>query len=293
MTKKKPTSRSKRITSHSRSTPAKSSPPPPPTGFFLHGVAEPQTADALLQGDLVDRGYKGALAPPSTRADMPTTTVEVGPDDIVEVIFEDGERLWLRADDYLALEGSTPDRGSPGEEGLSVPAELQLLPEGMQARGPVKWIVKSLKIFGIDLQEMAVDAIAERVEKKVGKGEEQKRRPGLGLFQCAMETDEFALSEVKKFTDGAEQPFLLFLHGTASSTWGSFGDLWSHGRADELAQLRTQYGERVLAYEHASLTQSPIENALDLIATLEKMLPAGAMLHVVTHSRGGMIGELL
>jgi tetratricopeptide (TPR) repeat protein len=163
----------------------------------------------------------------------------------------------------------------------------------MQARGPVKWIVQSLKVFGIDLKEMAVGAIAERVEKKVGTGEERKKRPGLGLFQCAMESGKFALSEVKKFTEGADQPFLIFLHGTASSTWGSFGDLWSPERTYELAQLRAYYGERVLAYEHASLTQSPIENAFDLIARLEKVLPGDAMLHVVTHSRGGMIGELL
>ena len=45
--------------------------------------------------------------------------------------------------------------------------------------------------------------------------------------------------------------------------------------------------------QHRTLTQSPIENARDLVAALAKVLPAGSELHLVSHSRGGLVGELV
>jgi pimeloyl-ACP methyl ester carboxylesterase len=80
-------------------------------------------------------------------------------------------------------------------------------------------------------------------------------------------------------------PYLIFLHGTASTTTGSFGGL---AGTSECSALRARYGRRILALEHRTLSLSPVQNALDL-ATL---LPAGAKLHLVSHSRGGLVGEL-
>ncbi len=85
----------------------------------------------------------------------------------------------------------------------------------------------------------------------------------------------------------SSEPILLFLHGTASSSKGSFGGLWNNSIYRQ--RLASIYGSRIYAFEHRSLTESPISNALDLIKTL----PAGSQLHLVSHSRGGMIGELL
>ncbi|MGI9288589.1 MAG: DUF7379 domain-containing protein, partial [Pseudomonadales bacterium] len=77
-------------------------------------------------------------------------------------------------------------------------------------------------------------------------------------------------------------------HGTASSTDGSFGALWSD--QSMLAQLLFEhYEQRVFAFEHRTLSESPIENARALV----KKIPAGATLHLVSHSRGGIVGELL
>ncbi|MBP6898686.1 MAG: CHAT domain-containing protein [Burkholderiaceae bacterium] len=81
-------------------------------------------------------------------------------------------------------------------------------------------------------------------------------------------------------------PALLFIHGTASSTAGGFGDVQTGNLWPALAQ---QYGERIYAFDHRTLSESPIGNALQLARTL----PAGARLHLVTHSRGGLVGDLL
>jgi CHAT domain-containing protein len=83
-------------------------------------------------------------------------------------------------------------------------------------------------------------------------------------------------------------PLLVFIHGTASNTVGSYGDLQSVSR-DYWRGLETFYGSRIFAFEHRTMSESPIENALQLA----RALPAGARLHLVTHSRGGLVGDLL
>ena len=85
----------------------------------------------------------------------------------------------------------------------------------------------------------------------------------------------------------SDAPNLLFLHGTASSSEGSFGGLWDN--ENRLRQLVTLYSTRIFAFEHRTLTDSPVANALALV----KYLPVGARLHLVSHSRGGLVGELL
>lgn len=90
-------------------------------------------------------------------------------------------------------------------------------------------------------------------------------------------------------------PVLLFLHGTASSTQGSFGAL-SHVAGGKLpadfAALAASH--RLLAWEHRSLTCSPVANALGLAQALARVLTTnGTALHLVSHSRGGMVGDLL
>ncbi|MCB1037496.1 MAG: hypothetical protein KDD47_26935, partial [Acidobacteria bacterium] len=47
--------------------------------------------------------------------------------------------------------------------------------------------------------------------------------------------------------------------------------------------------QRIFAFEHRTLSQSPAENALELA----RRLPADSEVHLVSHSRGGLVGELL
>ncbi|MFB8829403.1 hypothetical protein ACE0DR_08525 [Azotobacter sp. CWF10] len=54
-------------------------------------------------------------------------------------------------------------------------------------------------------------------------------------------------------------------------------------------RLHSQYTDRAFAFEHRTLSESPIVNAL----ALARSLPEQAKLHLVSHSRGGLVGELL
>ncbi len=102
-------------------------------------------------------------------------------------------------------------------------------------------------------------------------------------------------SRIDATLDAPEKPALILLHGTASSTMGSFSGLFGDRIVDafkpssEWRKLRERYGDRIFALEHHTLSASPATNALELA----RLLPVDAKVHLVSHSRGGLIGELL
>ncbi|MBL8397694.1 MAG: CHAT domain-containing protein [Candidatus Accumulibacter sp.] len=83
------------------------------------------------------------------------------------------------------------------------------------------------------------------------------------------------------------EPMLLLIHGTGSYTVGAFNDL----RADEAgwSALQAQFPGGIFGYEHRTFSQSPQENALEIL----EVLPEGARVSIVSHSRGGLVGDLL
>ena len=86
-----------------------------------------------------------------------------------------------------------------------------------------------------------------------------------------------------------EGPWLIFIHGTGSHTLGGFKDLRATAAAAEWELLAGRFDERVFGFEHRTFSESPIDNAL----ALAEAIPAGARLSLVTHSRGGLVGDLL
>jgi CHAT domain-containing protein len=257
----------------------------PERPFTLRGSTDPEAELSVLRTTLVRATTRKVLVPTALRADTPRDAVDVAPDDLVEIEFEGGERVWMRADEFRERLAGHAARDATEPDALHVPATLSMLPPGLETRGPVAWAIKTLKIVGVDLAGLTASAIAAKVD-----GKTSERRPGPGLYGCPLDTGRFALVPRPSLTeDDAGAPWLLFIHGTGSSTWGSFGELWSTARSADLERLKAAYGTRALAFEHPTLTASPVQNALELA----RELPAGARLHLVTHSRGGLVGELL
>jgi pimeloyl-ACP methyl ester carboxylesterase len=94
------------------------------------------------------------------------------------------------------------------------------------------------------------------------------------------------LSKLPPVPDGG--PILILAHGTFVETSSSFGKLWSLHPA-RVRALFQHYGGRVYALDHPTVGASPLANAI----TLAETLPNGARLHLVTHSRGGLVAEVL
>ena len=215
--------------------------------------------------------------------------------------FPNGVRLWMRADELLRERGrlaATRGNEAPAWE-IDAAARVSSVRDelaGGADRGLVGLGIKALEFFGIDVAAKSARLIGDKFELKQLKLPEGATP---GLFRVSLGAEP-ALSRI---ADGAgpktlpaAKPVLVFLHGTMSSLAGSFGALWS-AAGDEGAQaaaavraaMQRRYGREVYAFEHRTLTQSPIRNALELA----RELPALAQLHLVSHSRGGLVGELL
>ena len=93
--------------------------------------------------------------------------------------------------------------------------------------------------------------------------------------------------KMKAYTATAStKPWLIFLHGTNSSTAGSFGELM---QTELWNFIQQQYAGQVLAFQHETLTKSPLQNVLEMI----EQLPQYASVHLISHSRGGLVGDVL
>ncbi len=231
-------------------------------------------------------------------AGAPTLPVAAAPDDIVRVEFENGLALWMRADDLLRERGQRAvGRDTAGAVWTIDPAPRPGLTQRDDARsargaerGALGLGIKVLEFFGVDLKKKSAALLGRTFEERQLKGQAP------GLYRCSLEPGGALAPAPASGALPVDRPMLVFLHGTMSSAMGSFGDLWSsttddNGQAAEAARksIGARYGEDVYAFEHRSLTESPIQNALDLVGRL----PVGAQLHLVSHSRGGLVGELL
>jgi CHAT domain/Ternary complex associated domain 7 len=95
-------------------------------------------------------------------------------------------------------------------------------------------------------------------------------------------------SPVKLNSDRSPR-ILLLLHGTFSSTVGSFGALCGTPWGQQLLTSALADYDAVLGFDHATLQKNPRENASDLLDAL-KGLGAGPMqIDVVAFSRGGLV----
>lgn len=210
----------------------------------------------------------GGTAPPP---------LELAPDTVLELELEDGTRILVAAADAERYLGRQADRdGGPALLQAALAPELRGLLAGAARDGLGRWLLKSLRVFRQGPAGMTALAAA-------GAFQDYALENRQGLYR--LDNQRWQLYSLTAMP-AADAPSLLFIHGTASSTRGSFGELWDNSAR---ATLAAAYGERIYGFEHRSLSESPICNAL----ALARALPAGARLHLVSHSRGGMVGELL
>lgn len=261
------------------------------------GSAQPLAASGQ---DVVLRSARRLRVGAASRdASGAVSLVDVQPDDAVCVEYENGIKLWMRADELLRERGrpaATRGNEPPAWEIDTAPRVSSLRGEAGLDRGIVGLGIKVLEFFGVDVAAKSARVIGSKFELK------QLQLPDgttPGLFRAALGTEP----AIERIADGAGpatvaagKPVLVFLHGTMSSLKGSFGALWATG-SDDGAQaaaalrgaMQRRYGREVYAFEHRTLTHSPIRNALELA----RELPLGAQLHLVSHSRGGLVGELM
>jgi len=194
-------------------------------------------------------------------------------DDVVELIFEDDIHRWVTVAELEEQFKYQISRGTePGV--IEIPGRL---PSGDTSRGATSWVLSGLRVLKFDPVERTMEELIEAWDKN-------KLMPEPGLYRFAEKLDQRG-EALDKPEITKTKPVLLFIHGTFSSIENGFGSL----RPEVWARLQREYGEQIFGFNHHTLSESPIQNTLDLV----DKLPEGAKLHLVTHSRGGLIGELL
>ena len=221
------------------------------------------------------------------KADRDAGLVEIHdarPDDLVELHFDDGSVV-VTTCQQLRERVAGASRQRSGDADI-IPALLDL---GATERGAGAVALKLLRVFKVD----PVAAIADLTTAKAIAVIESQLAGPPGLYR--LRPDGTLGPRIDATLDLPEKPVLVLLHGTASSTMGSFSGLFGERVVDafkpssEWKTLRDRYGDRIFALEHHTLSASPAANALELA----RLLPENAKLHLVSHSRGGLIGELL
>lgn len=197
---------------------------------------------------------------------------------LVEVELEGGLRFWTAAEDLrarLSAPQTADARGLDDDESWSLPTSIGL--PGAQRGFAGQLALKALRWLNIKPDDALRNTIVDKVQNRT--------IPVEGVFPVHAD-GTLGPRLTAPIPDGG--PTLLLLHGTGSSTAGSFGRLWQDQKA-RWQTLCDYYGDRIYALEHWTLTRSPIENALDAA----RLLPQKGRISFLSHSRGGLVGELL
>ncbi|WP_339869485.1 CHAT domain-containing protein [uncultured Algoriphagus sp.] len=224
-----------------------------------------------------------------TRGDVPEQILELNDDHILEFDFED-QTVWMGDNESLkTLFPQKIKRSADGDE-LFLPDELE---SDEQDRGIVKKIaIKLVKVFvKKNIIQPKIREMARNLEDKqlAFIGEDFKKVDFGVLAACSatMELKTLKFNSANEAELDVKSRHLLLLHGTGSSTVSSFGELKD---SEEWKKLLAKYGDdHLIAFQHRTLTTSPLENIYRLISSL----PSGIELDLLSHSRGGLLADLM
>ncbi|MBI3234276.1 MAG: alpha/beta hydrolase [Bacteroidetes bacterium] len=228
--------------------------------------------------DILDYKILRSISVTNTRDGGNDINIEADDDSIVEIYFDD-QTFWTgKTGDLVKLFGQNELGRGEDTSKIEIPISIS---SGNADRGFLKNIFIKVINFLAPTAEVT-DALVKKSAQLV----DAHIQPNPGLYYLDQHFNKIAVtSEIPQ----SDKPYLLFIHGTASSTFGSFQKIMEARQWGMWDQILKTYENRILALEHYTLTQSPFENATDLV----KWFPSNINLHIISHSRGGLVGEII
>lgn len=206
----------------------------------------------------------------NNRAIAQEEVVLVNSNNIAQIIFDDGTEWIGNATEISEIFGNVVTRTSNENGIFELPAELTF-------NDGTRNIFKKIKTKVLNIFSKKGGAI---IADQLGKHFDQKLMPQPGL---KLVDKDFKLSFPTTPLKGNAH-YLLLLHGTISSTEGSFDKLPS-SVVEDLFKLY----DGVIALDHYTLSVSPLHNAKDLL----NKLPENVKIDIISHSRGGLIADIV
>lgn len=217
----------------------------------------------------------------SRSAEIAPPAVEVSTEDVVITEFENNIQWFHGGGEFVEKVKLQQPGASRGE---ALPGELVIPLEWEENNSPSRGIVSSgLKLLGIHfIKNVAGPGIAKKIAEKAEENNQNI------LYAC---DEKFNLAKPFNAADAkaGDNKYLLLIHGTASSTKGSFGGLLDKTGVGIYNDLFKLYKGKIIAYEHRTFSQSPVKNIIELL----QQFPDDIRLDVLSHSRGGLLGEVL
>lgn len=186
--------------------------------------------------------------------------------------------------------GPPPSRVARFEIDVRPAATARPVARARSARGPFgDFVIGGLKAYVLKF-------VAGFVPGALMSFLERNTRPGLVLMtgnDVASWPRVDNLSQVR-LRDTRPLRILLFIHGTFSSTVGGYGVLTSTAPGKKFLKTAGHSYDAIIGFDHQTLSQDPLENAIDLLARLEtKQLAFTPTIDVVSYSRGGLVARSL
>lgn len=261
--------------------------------------AEEDALVAALRGQemaVVDTVVLTAPRAPSRQraaagAKMRMTVDLAAEEDAAVLLVQDGVYSWS----FPQLPEATRKgraRRAPGAAGgpRRVVFELAIAQPAAAKRGARRGLLSDF-VFGA-IKAVVLRFTARVVAQGAMRFLERKVRNGLVVMR-GLDPLAWPLVEDAKALDlpeGRAARILLFVHGTFSSTIGGYGGLTATewGRGFLLAAAKNY--DAVIGFDHPTLSETPLDNAVDLIERLAARtwaLPPA--FDVICHSRGGLV----
>ncbi len=211
----------------------------------------------------------------------------------VILVEQDGEYTWH----FPAVPAARPTAGRRGlatrrtrvRTHVTIPIRLTQAPVRTAARGERRGISLG-GVLPRKAKAVVLKFIARTAAGVAMKYLERNVRKGLIVMDGDDPTAWRRVSHIDNLglSDKPQLRILLWVHGTFSSTAGSFGALAAtpDGRY-LLKQARERY-DAVIGFDHATLAETPYENAVDLVERLGRFRKP-MQIDAITYSRGGLV----
>ncbi len=202
--------------------------------------------------------------------------------DIAHIVFEDDTEWLGNINDVHEIFGDQ-NMASRSDNAYHFPEHIEI-PDNNRDGLVRKILIKFFNLFRPKSLSKVKEKLAQESALLLAKHFDKKLMPEPGLFQVNASL-EFNNKSTYAPKEGKQ---LLIIHGAFSSTKRSFEGLISE-KKEVWNSIYENYNGGIWAYDHYSLSVSPMENALDLI----KKIKDNSQLDILSSSRGGIVADIL